>query len=126
MTEMFEKFIADSISYTVLGFQRNQNDDELIKTHQTMKYIEADLLNFGDSINMLLTSIKPKRFKKNVLRTEICDFFDAYVSREIAKRKSNNGRSEKNVLQTFIDATSKNSIPDEFITAQVFTFFAGG
>lgn len=111
---------------TVLGLQPDHSADKLIKSHQVIKYIEEDFMNFGGSMNMLLNSIMPDRFKRKVLRKDVSDFFYDYVSREITRRKSNSGTSKIDVLQTFIDAAAKNSMSDEFITSQIFTFFAGG
>lgn len=117
--EMIGKFIADSTLSTVLGLQTNHCDE----THQIIKYIETDLMNFGESIKIFLTPIIPKRFLPKVLRKEVVEFFDKKVSREIARRRLFGETNNTDVLQAFIDAAPSTSI--EFITAQIFTFFAG-
>jgi cytochrome P450 len=124
--EVFEKFIADSISSTVLGLQTNHSDDNFSETHQIVNYIESDFMNFMGSIKMFVTLLMPKRFFPSALREEVREYFYEKVSREIERRKSNTNTNKKDILQTFIDATPKNEMHDELITAQIFTFFAGG
>lgn len=114
--QMFGKFLADSISSSVFGF----TDD---KTHETIKQIETDLMNFDDSIKKYLTSIIPQRFVSKVLRSEINEYFKDKISREITRRKFQYGTNEVN---TFIDAALSVSLNEEFVAAQIFTFFAGG
>ena len=76
-------------------------------------------------MKVLLASIVPNYFDVKVLRKEICDFFNK-VSKEAWKRKESKTIITFDVLQVYVDVTSKHPTNDDFIAAQIFTFFAGG
>lgn len=119
--KLFRRFITDSISVSIFGTQENK----FAEIHEIIKFIEEDLIKLETSMKVLLALILPNFFAVKVLRKEICDFFNK-VSNEAWKRKESKTIITLDVLQVYVDETSKHSTNDDFIAAQIFTFFAGG
>jgi hypothetical protein len=114
-----KRFVVNSISTSIFG-------DECVEAHRVVKHIEEDFIKFEESFKVLLASIVPNVFSLKVLREDVCAFFNAKVSAEVSRRSVNKTKNSKHVLQTFIDEVQMHSMHDEFIAAQIFTFFAGG
>jgi hypothetical protein len=112
-------FIVNSISTSIFG-------DECVEAHEIVKQIDEDFNKFEASFKALLSSIMPNVFSLRVLREDVCAFFKDKVSCEVSRRRANKAKNSKDVLQTFIDELSKHSLHEDFIGAQIFTFYAGG
>ena len=118
--KLFRRYITDSISVSIFGKQEKKFAD----IQEIIKFIEEDLIKL-ESSKVMLSSILPNFFAVQVLRKEICDFFDK-VTNEAWKRKESKAINSIDILQAYVDETSKHLTKDDFIAAQIFTFFAGG
>lgn len=144
--ELFGRFTADCISSTTLGFKGDCIKSKDSKVYELTQSVHTDLQAPLTMLKFMLIPSFPKIvkfFNIKVFRNSIHDFFQKYVTDEIARRESQGITSATDIVQLLIQAKNgqlrdESDVAkviqkkftswddDELVAAQVFIFFAGG